>query len=149
CGCIWRAASASSAEIVPKILQRGAHTPVIAEGRADPACRPARRSDVGCANFGRTAPPIYPSVSFRQGQVSKRSCWDVRFDLEQTLKQKQPRSCYRRHPPIDIDTLPQHARGTTRAKRPSCIASSSQALQFATALSTAARSRISSHSTQL
>jgi len=36
--------------------------------RADPACRPARRSDVGCANFGRTAPPIYPSVSFRQGQ---------------------------------------------------------------------------------
>jgi hypothetical protein len=56
------------AEIVSKILQRGAYAPVIAEGRAYPPCRPDCRSDVGRANFGRTAPPIYPSVSFRQGQ---------------------------------------------------------------------------------
>src|SRR6266446_3836843 len=55
-------------EIVSKILQRGAHGAVIAEGRADPPCRPDRGSDVDRANIGRVAPPIYSSVSFRQGQ---------------------------------------------------------------------------------
>jgi hypothetical protein len=44
-----RAASSLPSEIVPKILQRGAHAPVIAGGRV--------------------APPIYPSVSFRQGHA--------------------------------------------------------------------------------
>jgi hypothetical protein len=74
---VWRPASSSLVEIVSKILQRGAHAPVIAEGRAYPPCRPDRRSDVGRANFGRTAPPIYPSVSFRQGQrgTRRRSPW--------------------------------------------------------------------------
>jgi hypothetical protein len=43
--------------------------PVIAQGRADSSRRPDRRSDLGRANFGRATPPIYPSVSFRQGQV--------------------------------------------------------------------------------
>jgi hypothetical protein len=69
-GCIWRAAPSFPSEIVSKILQRGAHAPVIAEGRADPPCGADRRSDVGRANIGRAAPPIYPSVSFRQGQHS-------------------------------------------------------------------------------
>jgi hypothetical protein len=75
CSGCW--SSSSLVEIVSKILQRGAHAPVIAEGRAYPPCRPDRRSDVGRANFGRTAPPIYPSVSFRQGQrgTRRRSPW--------------------------------------------------------------------------
>jgi hypothetical protein len=53
-----------------KILQRGAHAPITAEGRGDPPRRPDRRSDVGRANFNfvRAAPPIYSSVSFRKGQ---------------------------------------------------------------------------------
>jgi hypothetical protein len=42
-------------------------SPAIAEGRANPPCGPDRRSDVGRANIGRATPPIYPSVSFRQG----------------------------------------------------------------------------------
>jgi hypothetical protein len=65
--CVWRAAPSLPSEIVSKILQRGAHAPVLAKGRADPPFRPDRRSDVGRANIGRAAPPIYPSVSFRQG----------------------------------------------------------------------------------
>jgi hypothetical protein len=68
CRCVWRAASASSTEIVSKILQRGAHALVIAEGRADPPRRPDRRLDLGRTNIGRTAPPICPGVSFQQGQ---------------------------------------------------------------------------------
>src|SRR5436190_4104114 len=55
-----------------KILQRGEHALILAEGRADPPCGPDRRSDVGRANIGRAAPPIYPSVSFRQGQGVRR-----------------------------------------------------------------------------
>jgi hypothetical protein len=53
-----------------KILQRGAHALITAEGRGDPPRRPDRRSDVGRANFNfvRAAPPIYSSVSFRKGQ---------------------------------------------------------------------------------
>src|SRR5215813_1815374 len=42
-------------------------SPAIAEGRAYPPCGPDRRSDVGRANILRATPPIYPSVSFRQG----------------------------------------------------------------------------------
>jgi hypothetical protein len=71
-GCAWRVASSLPSEIVSKILQRGAHAPVLAKGRADPPCGPDRRSDVGRANLGRPAPPIYPSVSFRQGH---RGCF--------------------------------------------------------------------------
>jgi hypothetical protein len=37
-------------------------------GRADPACRSECRSHTGDASSGRTAPPIFQSVSFRQGQ---------------------------------------------------------------------------------
>jgi hypothetical protein len=51
-----------------KYYQRGPHPLITAEGRADPPRRPDRRADVGRANFGWAAPPIYPSVSFRQGQ---------------------------------------------------------------------------------
>ena len=35
----------------------------------DPALRADRRSHAGDASSGRASPPIYPSVSFRQGQV--------------------------------------------------------------------------------
>ena len=38
-----------------------------AQGRADPARGPDRRSHTARANLGRTTPRIYPSVSFRQG----------------------------------------------------------------------------------
>jgi hypothetical protein len=38
------------------------------EGRADSARRPDRRSHAARANLGRTTPPIFSSVSFRQGQ---------------------------------------------------------------------------------
>src|SRR5712692_3250035 len=61
-------APSSSAQIVPRILQRGPHALITAKGRADPAHCADRRSDVGCAHLGRPTPPIYPSVSFRQGQ---------------------------------------------------------------------------------
>jgi len=47
--------------------------------------------------------------------VSERSCGDVRFDPEQTLK--QPRRCPHGHPPIDIDTLPQHAARDDEGKK--------------------------------
>src|SRR5262249_8131512 len=61
-----------SAQIVSGILQRGAHAPIVAEGRADPSRCPDRRSDVSRASFGRAAPPIHTSVSFRQAQGSFR-----------------------------------------------------------------------------
>ena len=51
-----------------KILQRGSYAPIAAQGRADPAFRPDCRSHAGDASSGRTAPPIFQSVSFRQGQ---------------------------------------------------------------------------------
>src|SRR5207302_1407092 len=41
---------------------------IAAQGRADPACRSDCRLHAGDASAGRTAPPIFHSVSFRQGQ---------------------------------------------------------------------------------
>jgi hypothetical protein len=68
CCCVRRTASALSAQFLSKILQRGSYAPVAAQGRADPASRPDCRSHAGDASSGRTAPPIFQSVSFRQGQ---------------------------------------------------------------------------------
>ena len=55
--------------ILTKILQRGWYAPIPAQGRADPAYRPDCRSCAGNASSGRTAPPLFQSVSFRQGQI--------------------------------------------------------------------------------
>src|ERR1700704_2932104 len=66
CRCVWRAAPSPFAQVISKILQRSSHTLVIAQGCTDPPRRPDRRSHVGRADFGRTAPPIYTSMSFRQ-----------------------------------------------------------------------------------
>src|SRR5262249_12105876 len=68
CCCLWRTASAPSAQFLPKILQRGSDAPIAAQGRAGPACRPDRRSPAGDAGSRWTAPPIFQSVSFRQAQ---------------------------------------------------------------------------------
>ena len=38
------------------------------KGRVVPACRPKRRPRYSGATFGRTTPPVCPSLSFRQGQ---------------------------------------------------------------------------------
>src|SRR5260221_1507478 len=62
--------SPSSAQFVPKILQRSSDAPIAAQGRADPACRPDRRSHAGDASSGWTAPSIFQGVSFRQGQAA-------------------------------------------------------------------------------
>jgi hypothetical protein len=48
-----------------------AYALIAAQGRADPASRPDRRSHAGDASSGRTAPPIFQSVRFRQGQLSR------------------------------------------------------------------------------
>jgi hypothetical protein len=60
--------AAPSAQFLPKILQRGSYAPIAAQGRANPACRPECRPHAGDASSRRTAPPIFQSVSFRQGQ---------------------------------------------------------------------------------
>ena len=73
CCCVRRAASSPSAQFLSKILQRGSHAPIAVQGRADPACGPDCRSHAGDAGSGRTAPPIFQGVSFRQGQVSRRA----------------------------------------------------------------------------
>src|SRR2546425_4970091 len=65
---VWRTASPPSAQFLPKILQRGSYAPIAAQGFADPACRSDCRSHAGNASSGRTAPPIFQSVSIRQGQ---------------------------------------------------------------------------------
>ena len=51
-----------------RALQRGSYASIAAQGRADPACRSHRGSHAGGAGSGRTASPIFQSVSFRQGQ---------------------------------------------------------------------------------
>jgi hypothetical protein len=48
--------------------------------RADPSSHPDRRSDVGRANFGRAAPSIYASVSFRQERPAKSTGLDFTAD---------------------------------------------------------------------
>jgi hypothetical protein len=75
--CFWRAPPRPSAQGVSKVLQRGAHALVTGEGRADPSRRPGRRGDVSCSSFGRAAPSICPSLSFRQGQApaSRAAQW--------------------------------------------------------------------------
>src|SRR6266487_2535395 len=49
-------------------VQRGSYASIAAQGRADPACHPDCRSHARDASSGRTALPIFQSVSFRQGQ---------------------------------------------------------------------------------
>jgi hypothetical protein len=57
-----------SAQFLRKILQRGSYAPIAAQGRANSARRSDGRSHAGDASSGRTAPPIFPSVSLRQAQ---------------------------------------------------------------------------------
>jgi hypothetical protein len=66
--CVRRTTSPPSAQFLPKILQRSSDAPIAAQGRANPTCCPDHRSHAGGAGSGRTAPSIFQSVSFRQGQ---------------------------------------------------------------------------------
>jgi hypothetical protein len=60
--------------ILPKILQRGSYAPIAAQGRADSARRPDRRSHAGDASSGGTAPPIRPDlISGRDRRTPSRS----------------------------------------------------------------------------
>ena len=51
------------------------------QGRAGPACRPDCRSPAGDAGSGRTAPPIFQSVDFRQGQGGGRHWPKARLNM--------------------------------------------------------------------
>jgi hypothetical protein len=68
CNCLRRTAPAPFAQFVSKVLQRGPHAPISAEGCADRARRPTQRPRDSGATFGRLTPPIYSNLSFRQGQ---------------------------------------------------------------------------------
>jgi hypothetical protein len=63
-----RAAILASRFVISDLTHGSPGASIAAQGCADPACRPDCRSHAGNASSGRTTPPIFQSVSFRQGQ---------------------------------------------------------------------------------
>ena len=92
CCCVRRTASAPSAQFLPKILHRGSYAPIAAQGRADPACRRDCRPRAGDATSERTAPPIFQSVSFRQGQTH-RPCVELFESIADLSLSEVPSAC--------------------------------------------------------
>ena len=91
CCCVRRAASAPSAEFLPKILHRGSYQLSLHKDAPIPrAVRLVGRA--GDATSERTAPPIFQSVSFRQGQTH-RPCVELFESIADLSLSEVPSAC--------------------------------------------------------